>query len=108
MSWRQKAEFMREVGAIDATWDEKGRLLHLVLAPPATPGPAARLQAFHERTAKTDAERRKEAEERQQKRHDILFAASSVRPRLPDMKPMHAVPRAERAKMDAQRGKAQG
>jgi hypothetical protein len=100
VSWEEKAAFMRKVGAVHAEWDTVGDLLKITLAPQAQPGPAARMTQFHERTTspKTAAERR----------HEILFAASSVRPALQPTTaaPPSAVPRAVRAKEAvARRGK---
>jgi hypothetical protein len=102
----EKAAFMRITGATHAEWDTYfddteatyvERLTKLTLgpvpvAPVTTAGPAQRMADFHKRTAST-----------QQRQHDILFAASSVRPRMNDQTPPNAVPRAVRAKQDAAR-----
>ncbi len=97
--WRDKAAFMREVGATHATWDENAHLSSLTLAPPAAeraPGPAARMMSLQERVAASEAAELK-------RRHDVLFAASTVKPKLvtPDPPPS-VVPRAVRAKEAAE------
>jgi len=35
--WREKSDFMRDVDATHATWDEQGRLLALTLGPKTSP-----------------------------------------------------------------------
>jgi hypothetical protein len=100
----EKAAFMRSVGATHATWSpvdgigedgvRRETLVSLTLGPtpqsaPRAPGPAQRMADFHDR---------------QKRQHDILFAASSVRPKLdPSAVPPTAVPRAVRAKEAAAR-----
>ena len=103
MSDRDKAAFMREVGATHAEWSigtaEGQFLTKLVLGPEATkPGPAAQMAKFHQQTVA----------QRAQSRHDVLFAASTVKPKYePPAAPPSAVPRAVRAKeAAAKRGQA--
>ncbi len=102
-SWRARAAFMREVGAVRATWNEDGDLLHLEVAPqpPTRPaGPAERMAEWH---AKSVAQQ-------QQNRHAVMFAASTSKPKFEaPPPPPSAVPRAVRAKEEAAaRGKARG
>lgn len=104
--WKAKASFMREHGAIAAEWTEAGELLKLTLGPIPAAGPAARMAAFHERTAESVAH---SAAEKMKRQHDVLFAASSVRPSLGSpATPPHAVPRAVAAKEAAKRRGDQG
>ena len=99
--WDERAAFMRRVGAVHAAWD-KDTLVSLTLSPvPASraPGPAERMAEFH--VSQAAAAKRK---------HDILFAASTTKPKLvtPDPPPS-VVPRAVRAKEEAaRRGEATG
>lgn len=99
---REKAEFMREVGATHAEWGcDSGYgefLTKLVLGPdPTKPGPAAQMAKFHQQNVA----------QRAQSRHDVLFAASTVKPNYePPAAPPSAVPRAVRAKEAAKRGQA--
>jgi hypothetical protein len=100
---REKADFMREVGASHATWgvhEVYGETLtSLTLgADPTKPGPAAQMAKFHQQTAA----------QRLQNRHDVLFAASTTKPVYePPPAPPSAVPRAVRAKeAAAKRGQA--
>ena len=70
---RDKAAFMREVGATHAEWSPGGAegefLTKLTLGPePGKPGPAAQMAKFHQQTVA----------QRAQSRHDVLFAASTV------------------------------
>lgn len=103
--WADKAEFMRKSGATCATWRSDGTLTSLTLAPPAQwapsaprpPGPARRMADFHARQQEIQA----------QKRHDIMFASSSMRPKFEaPPPPQSVVPRAVREREAAeQRGK---
>jgi hypothetical protein len=98
---RAKARFMREVGATHTSWNGDD-LTSLTLAPVAVQrpvGPAASMG---------DMQKRLEAAA--QKQHDIMFAASSVKPKLEAPQPRPAVvPRAVRAKLEAaQRGEIDG
>lgn len=101
--WDAQAEFMRAHNATHATWSTNGdMLLSLTLAPlPAArvPGPAERMVDFHA-----------QQEINAKRKHDILFAASTTKPKLvtPDPPPS-VVPRAVRAKEEAaRRGEATG
>ena len=96
---------MREVGATHATWDNNDRLLSLVLAPaPAAraAGPAERMADFHEKRFDPAAAAKR--------KHDVLFAASTTKPKLVTPEPPPSVvPRAVRAKEEAaRRGEATG
>jgi len=100
---REKAAFMREVGATHAEWGVDAAfgetLTKLTLGPEATkPGPAAQMAKFHQQTVA----------QRAQSRHDVLFAASTVKPKYePPAAPPSVVPRAVRAKeAAAKRGQA--
>ncbi|HVL61266.1 MAG TPA: hypothetical protein VM430_07645 [Microbacterium sp.] len=100
---RDKAEFMREVGATHAEWTETamgGELLTKLTLGPTAPaqGPAARMAEWHQQQAQRAAVHK----------HDIMFAASSVKPQFtPPLAPPSAVPRAVRAKeAAAKRGQA--
>lgn len=95
--WHAQAEFMRVVGATHATWGDNGKLTSLTLLPRPEPGPAARLADFHERHARTTASAA-------QRQHDVMFAASRVKPKLITPEPPPSVvPRAVRAKEEAAR-----
>lgn len=100
--WQAKADFMREANAQSATWAPSGELLDLKLypKPPQLPqGPAQRMGNFHQKNVQTPAERA----------HEVLFAASSVRPKLTPVAAPTDVPRAVRAKEEAaRRGGGQG
>jgi hypothetical protein len=95
--WKEQAEFMRSVGASHATWHDDGNLTSLTLEA-RTPTPVASKQP-----EKGPAARMMESME---KRHAVMFAASSVRPKLVIKESPSAVPRAVRAKEEAARGEA--
>lgn len=101
-SWDEKAAFMRRVNATSATWDEVGDLRSLTLqsVQPQPPRPAA---ASQERPL-GPAQRMAEAAKR---RHEIMFAASSVRPKLVTDEPESVVPRGARVKEAAAHGSHQ-
>ncbi len=95
--WKEQAAFLREVGGTHAEWDPlTNRLVKLTLGPdPAAKrlGPAASIAEHH-----------KSLLGRSEQRHDVLFAASSSKPRFePPTPPPSAVPRAVRAKEEAAR-----
>lgn len=115
-AWRDQAQFMRETGAVYAEWDPSGEvLMKLQLAPIAVapaarpPGPAQQMASRHFANMNTDQNaglQAQAAEERaQQSRHNIMFAASRVKPRMDRPEPPEsAVPRAVRAKQAAAAG----
>lgn len=89
LAWVEKAAFMRDVGATDATWGEDDELLALKLAPqqprqtsqpPA--GPAAKVAEAFKQRLKRD--------------HETRFAASHFKPRLDVPVTQDDVPRAVR------------
>lgn len=96
--WETKAAFMREVGAVEASWMGNGEVLvSLKLAPqaprpvaPAAPqGPAAKLaSAFADKL---------------KREHETRFAASHFKPRLDVPAVTDNVPRAVRDR-EAERG----
>lgn len=107
--WTTKAAFMREVGATYAEWtpinscEELLTKLTLGPAPVTRPmGPAARMaQSFQASTGESMSR------DRARQRHETMFAASSIRPRLQnDPAPVATddVPRAVRARQDVKRG----
>lgn len=99
--WEAQAEFMRKHNATHASWGETGNLLSLTLAPaPAERpiGPAAHLLGLQEKMA---AGRVRDPKQHQ---HDVMFAASSVKPIFRPAPPAPSVvPRAVRAKEAAAR-----
>jgi hypothetical protein len=113
--WLAKAEFMRTVRATHASWNDEGELVSLDLAPPPPPplaavpsaprqpGPAMRMAGFHQETMQQAAARKAREEQR---RHEVLFASSSMRPKLElPADPPSVVPRAVRERAAAeQRG----
>lgn len=112
--WLEQAQFMRDVGAIHAEWsatsdgyavDTKLELTKLTLGPPqpvaraplpATPATtmpnAARVGAGNGPAASLA------------RMHHTMFAASTMKPRLPEPAPSSDVPRAVSAKKAAARG----
>lgn len=94
--WDEKVDFMRRAQAVHAEWDAAGGLMKLTLAPqvPVMPAPGPR----------PVGDLAKALEQRRRERHDVMFAATSVRPRLePKETPQSVVPRAVRAREDARR-----
>ena len=91
--WRTKAEFMREVGALEATWSHDDELMSLKLAPHA-PKPAAAVQAPPGPAQKMAAA----FADRLKREHETRFAASHYKPRLDVTAPVNDVPRAVLAK----------
>lgn len=99
--WRDKAAFMREVGAVEATWHpidtETFMLVSLKLAPvaprPVATQPAALPKGTAAKLAESFAERLK-------RDHETRFAASHFRPPMSVPKPADSddVPRAVRVR----------
>lgn len=97
--WEAKAAFMREHGAIEATWadHDDGHLVSLKLAPQAPrPAQSAAPQGPAAKLASAFADKLK-------REHETRFAASHFKPRLDVPTVSDNVPRAVRDR-EAERG----